>query len=110
MDSGWGTYSQDVWYHDVTTVGAPGADGSTSGNHTITLYVNGSLVQFLTSKALNPSTYFKDLILFGGRSFSSTSVTENFEGYYGIIRIYHKALSSAEITANYNAEKSRYGY
>jgi hypothetical protein len=110
MSSGWGTYSQDVWYHDVTTVGAPGADGSSSGNHTIKLYVNGSLVQGLTSKNLTPSTYFRDFMLFGGSRISGSNVFEDFRGYYAIVRVYHKALSSTEVTANYNAEKSRYGY
>jgi hypothetical protein len=110
LTSGWGTYSQNVWYHDVTTVAVPGTEGSTSGRHTISLYVNGSLVKALTSRVLNTMTYYKDLIFFGGRDYSGTSISEAFKGYYGIIRVYHKALSSTEITANYNAEKSRYGY
>ena len=110
MSSGWGTYSTNTWYHDVTTVGAPGADGSSSGNHTIKLYVNNSLVQGLTSKNLSPSNYFRDFMLFGGSRLSGSSVIEDFRGYYAIVRVYHKALSSSEVTANYNAEKSRYGY
>jgi len=110
MSSGWGTYNTNVWYHDVTTVGAPGADGSSSGNHTIKLYVNNSLVQGLTSKNLSPSNYFRDFMLFGGSRLSGSSVIEDFRGYYAIVRVYHKALSSSEVTANYNAEKSRYGY
>ena len=110
MSSGWGTYNQNVWYHDVTTVGAPNADGSTSSRHTIKLYVNGSLVQGLTNKSLNPSSYVRDLILFGGSRVSGSNVLEDFRGYYGIVRMYHKALSSTEVTANYNAEKGRYGY
>ena len=110
MSSGWGTYSQNVWYHDVTTVGAPGADGSSSGNHTIKLYVNGSLAQGLTSKNLSPSSYIRDFMLWGGSRTSGSSVIEDFRGYYAIVRVYHKALSSSEVTTNYNAEKSRYGY
>lgn len=110
MSSGWGTYNTNVWYHDVTTLGAPNADGSTSNRHTLKLYVNGSLVQSLTNRSLNPSTYVRDLILFGGSRVSGSNVLEDFRGYYGIVRLYHKALSSTEVTANYNAEKGRYGY
>lgn len=110
MSSGWGTYSQDVWYHDVTTVGAPNASGSSLNRHTISLYVNGSLVQSLTNRSLNPSSYIRDFMLFGGSRTSGSNVLEDFRGYYGIVRVYHKALSSTEVTGNYNLEKSRYGY
>lgn len=110
MSSGWGSYNTNVWYHDVTTLSAPNADGSTSGRHTLKLYNNGSLVQSLANKTLNPSSYVRDLILFGGSRTSGSSVIEDFRGYYGIVRIYHKALSSTEVTTNFNAEKSRYGY
>lgn len=110
MSSGWGTYSTNTWYHDVTTLSAPNADGSTSGRHTLKLYSNGSLVQSLTNRSFNPSTWVRDLFIFGGSRWSGSSVLEDFRGYYGIVRIYHKALSSTEVTTNYNAEKSRYGY
>ena len=110
MSSGWGTYNTDVWYHDVTTLSAPDADGSSGGKHTLKLYSNNSLVQSLTNKSFSPSTYIRDLILFGSSKFQSGSVAEAFRGYYGLVRMYQKALSSSEITANYNAEKSRYGY
>ena len=110
MSSGWGTYSANVWYHDVTTISAPGADGSSSGNHTLKLYVNGSLVQGLTSKNLSPSSYIRDIMQFGAGRIQADSGYEPFRGYYAIVRVYHKALSSSEVTTNYNAEKSRYGY
>jgi hypothetical protein len=110
MSSGWGTYSANTWYHDVTTISAPGADGSSSGNHTLKLYVNGSLVQGLTSKNLSPSSYVRDLMLFGAGRIAANTGYEAFRGYYAIVRVYHKALSSSEVTTNYNAEKSRYGY
>ena len=61
-------------------------------------------------QSLNPSTYFRDFMLFGGSRTSGSNVFEDFRGYYGIVRVYHKALSSTEVTANYNVEKSRYGY
>jgi hypothetical protein len=110
MSSGWGTWNTDVWYHDVTTLSAPGEDGSTSGNHTLKLYRNGSLIQGLTSKNFNPSSYVRDFMLFGGSRLSGTSVQEDFRGFYGLVRLYHKPLSSDEVTTNYNAEKTRYGY
>ena len=110
MSSGWGTYNTNTWYHDVTTLGGPNADGSSSNRHTLKLYVNGSLVQSLTNRSWKPSTWVRDLILWGGSRSRSGGVDEDFRGYYGIVRFYHKALSSTEITANYNAEKARYGY
>jgi len=110
MSSGWGTYNTNTWYHDVTTLSAPDADGSSGGKHTLKLYSNGSLVQSLTNRNFNPLSFVRDLVLFGGFRFSGSSVFEDFRGYYGIVRFYHKALSSSEVTTNYNAEKSRYGY
>jgi len=110
MSSGWGTYNTNTWYHDVTTLSAPDADGSSGGKHTLKLYSNSSLVQSLTNKNFSPLSFVRDLVLFGGFRFSGSSVFEDFRGYYGIVRFYHKALSSTEVTANYNAEKSRYGY
>ena len=32
-----------------------------------------------------------------------------FDGYISVIRIYNRALSSSEITQNYNAQKSYFG-
>ena len=110
QSSGWGTYNTNTWYHDITTLSAPDADGSSSGRHTLKLYSNGSLVQSLTNRTWNPLTWVRDFILFGGFRVSGSSIFEDFRGYYGIVRFYHKALSSSEVTANYNAEKSRYGY
>ena len=34
---------------------------------------------------------------------------QNFGGRIGITRLYKKALSSAEVLSNYNADKSKYG-
>ncbi len=110
MSSGWGSYNTNTWYHDVTTLSAPNADGSSSGRHTLKMYSNGSLVQSLTNRTWNPSTWVRDLVLWGGSRVQGSQVHEDFRGYYGIIRFYHKALSSTEVTANYNAEKGRYGY
>jgi hypothetical protein len=110
MSSGWGTYNTNVWYHDVTTLSAPNTDGSSSGRHTLKLYNNGSLVQSLTNRTWNPATWVRDLILFGGSRSRSGGVDEDFRGYYGIVRVYHKPLTSTEITTNFNAEKGRYGY
>ena len=110
QSGGWGTYNTNTWYHDVTTLGAPNADGSSSNRHTLKLYVNGSLVKSLTNRTWSPSTWVRDLVLWGGSRISGSTLHEDFRGYYGIVRFYHKALSSTEVTANYNAEKSRYGY
>lgn len=99
-------YSTDTWYHDVTTISAP---DSSTGKHTINLYSNGTLVGTKSNLTLSPSTtnpFARDFTVIG----ASTTSIEFFKGYMGPIRFYHKALSSSQVTTNYNAEKSRFGY
>jgi hypothetical protein len=45
----------------------------------------------------------------GDGSQQSGAGTNYFKGNIGIVRVYNRALSSTEITANYNSTKSVYG-
>jgi hypothetical protein len=99
-------YSINTWYHDVTTISPP---DSSTGKHTINLYKNGVHVGIRTNLTFTPSTtnpFARDYCQIG----ASTDNTEHFKGYMGPIRFYHKPLSSSQVTTNYNAEKSRFGY
>lgn len=42
-------------------------------------------------------------------SFNNGQFNQWFNGRIGIVRIYNKALSSSEVTQNFNADKSKYG-
>jgi hypothetical protein len=42
-------------------------------------------------------------------SYNGGEYSQWFNGKIGITRLYNRALSDAEITQNYNADKSKYG-
>jgi len=70
---------------------------------TLKQYVNGSLVATHTTQG-NASTGTYLMIGYEG-----CCGDRNFPGYIGVIRIYSKALSAAEVLQNHNAQKSRFG-
>jgi len=78
--------------------------GTRSGA-TMKLYLNTSALK--TSTSLNGST------ILGVEPFwiasRSTGYGEQYKGYISDIKVYRKALSSSEVTQNYNALKDRYG-
>ena len=102
--SGANTFAQNSWQHIV-------ASHDTSTN-TIKTYVNGSLVKttthgtHLASYHNNATDTYKLAVgTFGNNTFLV------HKGDISIVRFYKgKALSATEVTQNFDAEKSRYGY
>jgi hypothetical protein len=80
------------------------------------LYLNGSQLG-TTATISNPSSYATSEFLFGARHTNAgtgatdklnNSTAANYPVFYQM-RVYNKALSSSEITQNYNAIKTTYG-
>ncbi len=72
-----------------------------TGGVTVSSYVNGSLKSSITrATVIYPGNF---------RIGTNTSGTEPFLGNIYQILVYNRGLSTAEILANYNAQKSRYG-
>ena len=79
------------------------------------LYLNGS--QFATATTNNPSSYATSEFYFGARHQNSgtgpadrlnSSISANQPVFYQM-RVYNKALTSSEVTTNFNEIKSTYG-
>jgi hypothetical protein len=97
----WGNFTQsstvlatNTWYHIVIVY-----DGTT--NHYV--YVNGVQVGFSSTPTLNTSNT---------PIYIGTAVTTSwgaFDGKIAALRIYNRALSSIDITNNFNVLKSRFG-
>jgi len=97
----WGNFTQsstvlatNTWYHIVIVY-----DGTT--NHYI--YVNGVQVGFSSTPALNTS----NTPIYIGPAVTTTWGA--FDGKIAALRIYNRALSSTDITNNFNVLKSRFG-
>jgi Concanavalin A-like lectin/glucanases superfamily len=86
--------SLNVFYHVVYT---------RDTNNTLSTYLNGSFVRSSANVTANFTSSNSYVI---GRS---TIGAENFKGSVGVVRQYNRALTSAEVLQNYNAQKSRYG-
>ena len=96
------TFSHNTWQHVVVTINA-----STT---VLTMYVNGS--QAGSDSHYTYADFYdvsNDSVLHIGGDARYTFYDLN--GNISICRIYKgRALSSSEVTQNYNAEKARYGY
>lgn len=69
------------WYHNNASVGLRGGGDPTLNSSTMPFNVGGDAV-----------------------------AGEWFQGYISAVAVYNRALSSTEVTQNYNATKSRYGF
>jgi hypothetical protein len=89
------------FYHIVTTVTPP--VGTTPAN--VKFYIDGS--QFYTA-LLNSYPFNKAQYLGLGNIFgmNASGYDTGFQGYIGLARFYNKALSSSEVTTNYNSVKT----
>ena len=97
----WGNFTQsstvlatNTWYHIVIVY-----DGTT--NHYV--YVNGVQVGFASTPILNTS----NTPIYIGPAVTTTWGA--FDGKIAALRIYNRALSSTDITNNFNVLKSRFG-
>ena len=87
--------STDTWYHVVAT------NDSTNGSR---IYLNGTLDG--TGSQINITTAVSDLQV----GFSTQHIDQYFSGKISIIRIYNSSLTQDQVTQNYNAHKTRFGY
>ena len=97
----WGSFTQsstvlatNTWYHIVIVY-----DGTT--NHYV--YVNGVQVGFASTPTLNTS----NTPIYIGPAVTTTWGA--FDGKIAALRIYNRALSSTDVTNNFNVLKSRFG-
>ena len=74
-------------------------------NQSVKYYVNGASVGS-SSVTKTSIVYDANNPVFIGKNASGT---EPFEGRIGIIKVYNRALSAAEIQQNFNATRSRFG-
>jgi hypothetical protein len=77
----------------------------------VTIIVNSSNGQIIknnydVSQTVGRGNTFTQQVTFGNNPSTGGS---NLEGRYGNILLYNRALSSAEVSQNYNATKSRFG-
>ncbi len=88
----------NIWNHDI---------GVYSGGNTVSAYRNGSFVDSQTgSQQGNLSQQgVRSPLIIAKRDATSSPLPSDF----AIVRVYDKALSSDEITQNFNATKTRFG-
>ena len=88
----------NIWNHDI---------GVYSGGNTVSAYRNGSFVDSQTgSQQGNLSQQgVRNPLIIAKRDATSSPLPSDF----AIVRVYNKALSSDEITQNFNATKTRFG-
>ena len=89
------TYSANTWYHIAGVVEADG---------TVKIYVNGTL-EVSSSSGKSADTVSRNTFI-GSLGQSSSG---RFDGDIGAVKYYKKALTAAELLADYNATKSTYG-
>jgi uncharacterized repeat protein (TIGR02543 family) len=94
-----GTFTPVIgtWYQFVYTVGKSGA------NYIGTLYVNNTAITGTTSSTIAPGSDAAGMRI--GRRWDSG---EYINGSIPVVRIYNRALSTAEISQNYNALLPRF--
>lgn len=85
----------DTWYHICVSY----KEGTTK------FYVNGLLIKTSSAYTRNTVKYYAGI----GASFISPSndgINESFQGYISEVKVYNRALSQSEITAEYNRLQS----
>lgn len=91
--------SANTWYHVVAAIG-----GGTS-----VVYVNNQSNS--ASYSLNTSTFGADHpVTIGNLYTGNTSSSYILRGKIACARLYAKKLTASEVSANYNAQKARFGY
>lgn len=95
---GGGVMTLNSWYQFVRVY---------NGSNTAYAYVNKvkSADTSITWSPPNPGWYLN----FGSSDITFFATGAAFQGKLGVIRLYNKVLTLAEVTQNYNADKSKYG-
>ena len=95
---GGGVVSLNSWYQFVRVY---------NGSNTAYAYLNKvkSADTSITWSNPNPGWYLS----FGSSDTTNFATGVAFQGSIGVIRLYNKVLTLAEVTQNYNADKSKYG-
>lgn len=95
---GGGTVSLNSWYQLVRVY---------NGSNTAYAYLNKvkSADTSITWSTPTPGWYLN----FGSSDTTNFATGAAFQGKLGVIRLYNKVLTLAEVTQNYNADKAKYG-
>jgi hypothetical protein len=102
--------SLNIWYNGNTSLNSISSVLAintwynitvTSGSGTIKIYLNGIL-----KNTLSGNTTHADVLNIGRTRFDSNY----WSGYIGSTMVYNTVLSASDVTTNFNAQKSRFGY
>jgi len=94
------TLNSNVWYFVVGTY----SGNLSTATGTLSVYVNGALDNSLQTVFSSVCTQARSFVI-GAFDFSWSAYSHHFNGLIDDVRIYNRALSTAEIQALYNAEK-----
>ena len=95
---GGGTVSLNNWYQLVRTY---------NGSNTASAYLNKVKASDTSISWINPTPGW--YLNFGSSESTFFANGSAFQGKLGVIRLYNRVLTQAEVTQNYNATKARYG-
>ena len=98
-------FPTNTWYHYATVY-----DGTKTGNsNRLKLFIN-NIERNLKYDATVPATMYKpNSIVTLSRNISGLGFYPNFYGNIALVQIYNRALTSSEISNNYNSTKFRFG-
>jgi hypothetical protein len=96
-----GAVSFNQWHQIVLTYNGSVCKG----------YIDGVYKGSVNVSWISPMNYSNPLfhMNFGFRTITSQGDATNFDGRFGIMRVYNKSLTDAEVLNNYNVDKSKYG-
>lgn len=95
---GGGTVSLNNWYQLVRTY---------NGSNTASAYLNKVKASDTSISWINPTPGW--YLNFGSSESTVFANGSAFQGKLGVIRLYNRVLTQAEVTQNYDATKARYG-
>jgi hypothetical protein len=96
------TLTADTWHHLVITAGKEAANGNRIKSR---FYIDGAQV-YSNDEGMSSLPNITTPYYFGDDNYHSYPLNANV----GVIRVYKSALSQAEITLNFNAQKARFGF
>lgn len=91
------TFSTNTWYHIAAVY--------SKSNQRVSFYVNGSLTNNESYTGINQPSVASTTLKLGTWDANSRF----FKGKIGLVRVYHRTLSSAELLNNFNVSRPRFG-